>query len=187
MARSKYPIIISVVIIIIIVIIIMVNMVIKGEGVDKMVRCRMKYGLCPAARCVANPTNDNQAYCFCDVVEGDNYSLGNDSCKKISPYRTVYNNDIIYSDFSPIIEEEGYHMVRCPSEAVNLNCMNKICTVYPEDPSKAICVCEKTDNKGKEWVTFNKDGEAKRCNYQSGASVDDYKKIKRFIESGEKR
>jgi hypothetical protein len=142
----------------------------------------MKYGLCPAAKCVPNPYDSSKAYCFCDVVNGPNYSLGNNSCENISPYNSDANEEIIFSDFSPIIEKMGYHLVNCPSQAVNLNCMNKICSVDPNDKSKAICICDKTDNKGMDWVTFNKNGQPKTCDYQSGASKQDYLILKNFIK-----
>jgi len=146
------------------------------------VKCNMKFGLCPAAKCIPNPYDNSKAYCLCDAVDGENYSLGNNNCENIRPYSTNSNEEMIFSDFSPVIEKMGYHLVNCPPEAVNLNCMNKICSVYPNDPSKAICICDKTDNKGMDWVTFNKNGETKTCNYQSGASKQDYLKLKTFMK-----
>jgi hypothetical protein len=146
------------------------------------VKCNQKYGLCPAAKCIPNPFDFTKAYCWCDVVTGENYSLGNNSCEKISPY-TKNGQEFIYSTFSPLIENLGYHTVDCPPEDVNLNCMNKICSVDPNDGSKAICICDTTDNKGLNWVTFNKNNSATSCNYQSGASLQDYQTISSFIST----
>jgi len=112
---------------------------------NNIIKCNMKYGLCTAAQCVPHPYDNSKAYCFCDVVNGENYSVGGKSCKNISPYTKKSGEEIIFSDFSPIIEKMGYHVVSCPPEAVNLNCMNKICSVNPNDPSKAICICDKTN------------------------------------------
>jgi len=140
----------------------------------------MKFGLCPAAKCVPNPYDASKAYCFCDVVNGTNYSFGNTNCENILPYNES-GEEKIFSDFSPIIEKMGYHLESCPPEAVNLNCMNKICSVYPNDPTKALCVCDKTDNKGLEWYTFNKNSEPKTCNYQSGTSKQNDLKLNAFI------
>ena len=120
---------------------------------------------------------------MCDAINGANYSLGNDSCEKISPYYSKTGEEFIYSTFSPIIQKMGYTAVSCPPNAVNLNCMNKICTVDPNDSSKAICICDTTDNKGENWYTFNKNNMATTCNYKSGASSQDYKNLMSFIKS----
>jgi len=148
---------------------------------NNIVKCNQKFGLCPSAQCVPNPNDDSKAYCFCDVKNGSNYSLGNNSCEKISPYKTNAHQEIIFSDFSPIIKKMGYHQITCPPETVNLNCMNKICSVYPNDPTKAICICDKTNNNGMNWVTYNKNGEPKKCNYKSGASYSNFTKLMNFI------
>ena len=149
---------------------------------NKIIKCNMKFGLCPAAQCVPHPYDDSKAYCFCDAVNGENYSVGGNSCKNISPYTKKSGEEIIFSDFSPIIQKMGYHLVSCPPEAVNLNCMNKICSVNPNDPSKAICICDKTDNKGLNWATYNKNGEPKICNYKSGASTQSSTTLLNFIK-----
>jgi hypothetical protein len=148
---------------------------------SEMVKCNMKFALCPAAKCIPTPYDENKAYCWCDVKSGTNYSVGNDNCDKIKPYTLPNNEEIIFSDFSPIISKMGYHLTVCPPEATNLNCMNKICSVDPNNPSKALCICDKLDNKGLNWVTFNKNGEPKTCNYQSGASMQSYSKLNKFI------
>ena len=43
-------------------------------------------------------------------------------------------------------------------------------------------ISPKTDNKGLKWVTFNKNGEPKTCDYQSGASTQDYLNLQTFME-----
>jgi hypothetical protein len=143
----------------------------------------MKYGLCPAAQCIPNPYDDTKAYCWCDVMNGVNYSVGNNNCQDIYPYTSNSGQEVIFSDFSPIINKLGYHMINCPPEEVNLNCMNKICSVDPNNPSKAICICDKIDNKGMNWVTYNKNGEPKVCNYKSGATIQGQKNTNAFIKN----
>ena len=155
---------------------------INNNNNNKIIKCNMKFGLCPAAQCVPHPYDNSKAYCFCDAVNGENYSVGGNSCKNISPYTKKSGEEIIFSDFSPIIQKMGYHLVSCPPEAVNLNCMNKICSVNPNDPSKAICICDKTDNKGLNWATYNKNGEPKICNYKSGASTQSSTTLLNFIK-----
>ena len=59
--------------------------------------------------------------------------------------------------------------------------MNKICSVDPNNPSKAVCLCDKLDNNGLDWVTFNKNGDPKTCNYQSGASKQSSLSLNSFI------
>ena len=149
---------------------------------NKIIKCNMKFGLCPSARCVSHPYDDSKAFCFCDVENGVNYSVGGKSCKDISPYRQKTGEEIIFSDFSPNIKNGGYHLVDCPPEAVNLNCMNKKCFTNPNHTSKAICICDKTDNKGLNWSTFNKNGEPKICNYKSGASIQSNTALIKFIK-----
>jgi hypothetical protein len=150
--------------------------------VNKMVKCEQKFGLCPMAKCVPNPNESGSAFCFCDVVTEKNYSIGHSHCKNIMPYTDNLGRKIVFSDFSPVIYKMGYKAVLCPPKAVSLDCMNKKCSVYPNDPTKAICVCDKIDNQGKEWITYNKIGTEKQCDYQSGASYDDWIKIKTFIK-----
>jgi hypothetical protein len=153
-----------------------------SSSVSQTVKCNMKYGLCPAAKCIPDPYDESKAYCLCDVATGTNYSVGNDDCEKIRPYKSASGQEFIYSDFSPVIQKMGYHLQHCPPEDTNLNCMNKICSVDPNNPKKAICVCDKLDNNGLEWVTFNKDGAPKTCNYQSGASKQSYLDMNAFIK-----
>jgi len=166
-----------------------VKLIFKGKNINtntntnnNIIKCNMKYGLCPAAKCVPNPYVSSKAYCFCDVANGTNYSVGNNICKNIKPYTTKTGEEIIFSDFSPIIEKMGYHLETCPSKSVNLNCMNKICSVDPNNPSKAICICDQINNENLDWVTFNKNGEHKTCDYQSGSSVQNYIELMDFIK-----
>jgi hypothetical protein len=77
----------------------------------------------------------------------------------------------------------GYKRISCPSNDTNLNCMNKLCSINPNNPNKAICVCNKLNNNGNKWYTFNKNNTAPICNYQSGTSLTDYEKMVSFINN----
>ena len=150
---------------------------------NSIIKCNMKYALCAAAKCLPNPNDNSEAFCFCDVLTGKNYSVGNNNCQNIKPYNTETGEEIIFSVFSPIIQKMGYHKVMCPPEEVNLNCMNKICSVDPNNPTKAVCICAKTDNKGLNWVAFHKNGQPKTCNYESGAASEKKNtKLQEFIK-----
>jgi len=156
----------------------------KNNNSSKIIKCNMKYGWCPAAKCIPNPYDDSKAYCMCDVKSGINYSVGNNNCENIKPYTTKFGQEVIFSDFSP--NSIDYHLQKCPPQEVNMNCMNKICSVDPNNPSKAICLCDKIDNNGLEWVTFNKNGGEKLCNYQSGASIKDHEAMLKYISENKK-
>jgi len=69
---------------------------------EKIIKCNQKYALCPAAKCVPNPFDSNQAYCDCFVKTGVNYSVRNESCNNLQPFKES-SNEYIYSTFSPII------------------------------------------------------------------------------------
>ena len=178
-SASKFLTLVAILLLIIIVVYVIYKYVFGNTS--NTVKCNMKFGLCPAAKCIPYPHDDSKAYCMCDVATGTNYSVGNNDCETIKPYTTKSGQEVIFSDFSPVIEKMGYHLQKCPPEAVNLNCMNKICSVDPNNPSKAICLCDKLDNNGLDWVTFNKDGDPKTCNYQSGASNQSYLNLNAFI------
>ena len=150
---------------------------------NNMVECNMKYGSCSAAHCIPDPLNNSKAFCMCDVANGPNYSIGNNHCKKIKPYLTKSGDEIVYSTFSPVTKKKNRRIQYCPAESVNINCMNKICSVDPNNPSKAVCLCNKVDNKGLKWVTLSA---SKLCNYKSGASLQDYIKIRNFIKKTNK-
>lgn len=135
------------------------------------------------AKCVPNPLNNNLAFCFCDVKKGINFSVNNNSCKKISPFYGINGEKYIYSTFSPIISKLGYERINCPPNGVNLNCMNKICSINPHDPTKAICICSKIDNENNIWSTFNKKNTKSSCNYLSGSSISDTIQMEDFMKN----
>lgn len=150
---------------------------VKNKTIKK---CNQKYALCPAAKCVQDPYNEKNAYCSCFTKKGVNYSIGNKSCKNLRGYKKN-KQEYIYSTFSPTIQSMGYKRITCPSKGVNLNCMNKLCTVNPNNHKNAICVCTKTNNQGKKWTTFNKNKKKTSCNFLSGSKLNLTKKMTQFI------
>jgi hypothetical protein len=143
-------------------------------------KCRSKYGLCPAAKCVQDPTNKNQGICDCQVADGDNYTYGNKTCDEIKPYLGKNGEEYIYSTFSPILTEQGYDTILCPSSGVMLNCMNKKCVVDKDNKTKATCTCDITPDNNP-WVTLNKIGTKSRCTYLSGAPIEMEVALTNFI------
>lgn len=144
-------------------------------------KCNQKFALCPAAQCIQDPYNESKAYCSCLVKNGVNYTLGSKTCKNLKSYKKK-KQEFIFSTFSPVIKSMGYKRIYCPSKGNNLDCMNKKCSVDQNNPEKVICICHKTDNKGKKWVTFKKNRYKTSCNFLSGSSQSDMKKMSAFIK-----
>lgn len=149
---------------------------------NSITKCNQKFALCPAAKCTPDPINNNNAYCFCDVVNGDNYSYGDKSCNEIAPYKGKNGESFIYSTFSPIIASMGFEQIYCPSKGINLNCMNKKCSINPHNPKQAICNCSITNNDGEKWITWNKKNSFSSCNYLSGGSLEQHDIMYTFLQ-----
>jgi hypothetical protein len=150
---------------------------------NKVVTCNQPYALCPAAKCIPDPLNSNNAYCICDVANGVNYSYGNKTCDEIAPYEGNLGEQYIYSTFSPSLLAQGYEAINCPSKGINLNCMNKKCSIDPHNPKQSICNCSITNNHGQKWTTLNKKNTSSSCNYLSGASTEMENKLMQFINN----
>ena len=148
----------------------------------RTIKCNQTFALCPAAECTPDPLKSNNVYCPCKVSTGANYSYGNKTCDEISPYTGDNGEKYIYSTFSPIIASLGYEQVSCPSKGVNLNCMNKLCTVNPNNPKEAICVCNSTNNNGESWFSWQKKNTKSSCNYVSGGSLTQHHSIKGILD-----
>ena len=151
---------------------------------NRVIKCNQQFALCPAAKCTPDPLNNNNAYCFCGVYKGYNYSYGNKTCSDISPYDGPNGEKFIYSTFSPKIASLGFEQIQCPNpKGVNLDCMNKKCSINPHDPRHAVCNCSKINNEGNPWNTWNKINTVSSCNYLSGASIELKKEMFKFIKS----
>jgi len=150
---------------------------------NKVVKCNQSYALCPAAKCIPDPLNTNNAYCICDVANGVNYSYGTQTCAEIAPSEGKLGEQYIYSTFSPVLLSQGYEAINCPSKGINLNCMNKKCSINPHNPKQSICNCSITNNQGQEWTTLNKKNTSSSCNYLSGASTEMENKLMQFINN----
>lgn len=134
----------------------------------RVIKCNQQYALCPAAKCVPDPIYNNIAYCNCYVENGVNYSYGNKTCSELSPRFGTHGEQYIYSTFSPIIKSLGFKRITCPSKNTNLNCMNQICSINPNNTNQAICRCKNTNNNGSSWNAWVKSDSS--CNYISGSS-----------------
>ena len=154
----------------------------NNNNTNKIIKCNQKFALCPQAKCLPSPTNKNNGLCECFVKTGINYSVGGNSCNNLTHYKDGLN-EYIYSTFSPIIKKMGYNRITCPSNGVMLNCMNKICSVDPNNPDRAICECSKVNTNNKQWSTFNKNNTNSSCNYLSGAFLDDSTNMDLFIKN----
>lgn len=162
---------------------ILLSVYLSHNKINRVIKCNSKFALCPAAKCIPDPMNSNNAICYCDVSTGVNYSYGNKNCQDITGYIGANSQEYIYSDFSPIIGSMGYEKQTCPPNGVNLNCMNKLCAVDPNNPKKAICTCSITNNENQEWVTWNKKNTQSSCNYLSGASKEMSQSLGNFIKN----
>lgn len=97
--------------------------------------------------------------------------MGTQPCNTLRPYK---QNGVqyIYSTFSPKQLEQGYSLVKCPASGRLINCLNKLCVVDPNNPTKSICYCS-PQNSGSSsyWVTQKKNDEPCSCNNLSGATA----------------
>jgi len=140
---------------------------------NNVVRCNQEYALCSASKCAPSLENPDYANCFCDVLDGPNYSYGDKTCNQLKPYSELHDNvniSYLYSTYSNFLTDKTSELLTCPANNINLDCMNKLCTLNPNNPSQAICRCKISNNNGQDWVTINKKGEKSTCNYLSGAS-----------------
>lgn len=132
--------------------------------------CDHLYALCTSALCVPQPGDPTKAICFCDVDEGK--SMGSISCDQLAP--SIDKNGIrtVYSTFSFKQFNEGKKSMKCPKDTPWTWCLNKRCTMDPNNPRKAICVCDVVRDQG-EWTTLGGDCNTDTCKtgYWSGATI----------------
>ena len=177
--KSKYRFLLVFIIFMLVAVLFVNYVYYQKKGVTK---CNQPFALCPAAKCSPDPINTNNAYCFCYVENGENYSYGNKTCDELAPYKGKNGEDFIYSTFSPIIASMGFEQIYCPSKGINLNCMNKKCSINPHNPKQAICDCSITNNNGEKWVTWNKKDTVSSCNYLSGGELEQHHIMSDFLK-----
>jgi len=133
--------------------------------------CNQPYALCTSAKCdlvSGTPGDPNAIYkCYCDIERG--CSMGTQACNTLAPF-TSNGTQYIFSTYNPKQLNQGYSLVTCPASGTLINCLNKICTVDPKDPRKALCYCSPESSGGSPWIAVNKTGEPCSCNNLSGAT-----------------
>jgi hypothetical protein len=141
--------------------------------------CEHQYALCTSARCVPQPGDPSKAICFCDVEEGK--SMSTVACDKLKPSTDDQGVRTVYSTFSLKQFSDGKKGMKCPDGTPWTWCLNKVCTVDPADPKKAICICDVV-RKG-EWMTLGGDCKTATCKnaYWSAAPLADFESGNAFM------
>lgn len=141
--------------------------------------CHQQFALCTSAPCIPQPGNPSVSICVCDVEEGPN--LATVPCDEVAPSVDAEGVRTVYSQFALTQFEQGKKGMSCASGTPWSNCLNKICTVDPADPSKAICACDIV--RTGEWQTAGGDCDRATCNtaYWSGSLLGDSKNNVAFM------
>jgi hypothetical protein len=149
-----------------------------GKGTNTL--CEQPYALCTSAPCVPQPGDPTKAICWCDVEEGK--SMSTVPCDTIRPSTDADGIRTVYSTFSLEQAQEGKKGMKCPNGAPWTWCLNKICTVDPSKPEKAICVCDVVRGTG-DWMTFGGGCDVSACKtgYWSGALLADFESGNAFM------
>jgi hypothetical protein len=134
--------------------------------------CKHQFALCTSALCVPQPGDPTKAICFCDVEEGA--SMSTVPCNTIAPSTDVNGIRTVYSTFSLKQFQEGKKGMKCPDGTPWTWCLNKRCTVDPNNSKKAICVCDVV-RTGK-WMTLGGNCDTSTCKtgYWSAAPLADF-------------
>lgn len=145
---------------------------------ESMQVCEHPYALCTSAMCVPQPSDPSKAICICDVVEGR--SMATIACSDLKPI-TEAGIQIIYSTFSFEQFRKGKLAMKCPHGTPWTWCLNKRCTVDPENPTKANCICDVVQTG--EWMTLGGDCDVSTCKtgHWSGASIHDFEQTNVFM------
>jgi len=141
-------------------------------GRAKNYLCDQQFALCTSAPCIPQPGNPKIAMCTCDVQEGPN--LATVECDTVKPSTNSDGIRTVYSQFMLTQFEQGKKALKCASGTPWTWCLNKVCTVDPANPKKAICACDVM--RTGEWMTAGGDCNTETCEtaYWSGASMSDF-------------
>lgn len=133
--------------------------------------CNQAFALCTSAPCIPQPGNPDVSICVCEMQEGPN--LATVPCDTVRPSTDANGVRTVYSQFALTQFQQGKQGLRCPSGTPWSQCLNKICTVDPANPDKAICACDIV--RTGEWQTAGGDCHAATCGtaYWSGALLAD--------------
>lgn len=131
--------------------------------------CKHQYALCTSARCIPQPGDPTKAVCFCDVEEGA--SMSTVGCERLKPSTDANGVHTVYSTFSFQQFYQGKRSMACPEGTPWSWCLNKRCTIDPENPQKAICTCDVV--RTEKWLTLGGNCDTSTCatGYWSGATI----------------
>lgn len=149
------------------------------EAAAKNYLCNQQFALCTSAPCVPQPGNSNVSICVCDVQEGPN--LATVECDTVKPSTDAEGVRTVYSQFALTQFEGGKKALKCESGTPWSQCLNKICTVDPANPDKAICACDVV--RTGEWQTAGGNCDTATCKtaYWSGALLADSRSNAEFM------
>ena len=141
--------------------------------------CNQQFALCTSAPCVPQPGNPKVAICACNVEEGPN--LATVPCDEVRPSTDADGIRTVYSQFMLTQFKQGKKGMKCESGTPWSQCLNKICTVDPANPKKAICACDVV--RTGEWQTAGGNCKTATCKtaYWSGALLTDSKNNAEFV------
>lgn len=136
--------------------------------------CKSKYALCTKAKCHAISGKKGIVACECLVKNG--YSIGTESCTSL---KKNTDHNYLKSRYSPI---KGY--IQCTNSRPWAWCLDKLCIVNRKSPSKAICACSVTKNRGPYVVVANRYfSTACTSDLYSSATIKDVNKISHFAKT----
>lgn len=132
--------------------------------------CTQQYALCTSAPCIPDPTDATKSICFCTVQSGK--SFGQTSCAKRAPLIDKNGIHFITSTYS-FVEYATKKTMYCDSGNAWSFCLDKKCTVDPQNPTRAICTCDV--KRTEKFLTLGGNCDTKTCSnaYWSGATLED--------------
>lgn len=103
------------------------------------------------------------------------------ACDTLKPSTDANGIRTVYSEFALVQFAAGMQGMKCPSGTPWTWCLNKICTVNPLDPKKAMCVCDV--KRTGEWMTAGGNCDTSTCKtaYWSGAPLSDFESGTSFM------
>jgi hypothetical protein len=145
--------------------------------------CNQKYALCTSAACVPHPSDHNLSICSCDVQSGP--SMSSVPCEQLVPQIDKNGIETVYSTFS-LEQFSDKKSLICNGNYPYSWCLNKICTVDPMNPEKALCICDVKRENSSSWTTLGGECDSSTCQnaYWSGASLSDLQNGHDFLQKG---
>lgn len=141
-----------------------------AEEPAKPIICDQDYALCTSARCIPAPGSSTNAICDCSVEKGK--SAGYKTCKERKPVEDKFKVTSLISTFS-FEQFATKRPMNCPEGLPWTNCVDRLCTVDPQNSKRALCNCmiERTQA----FFTFGGDCNTNTCatGFWSGATQAD--------------